>query len=340
LGLIIDCLYLISLSIMAESQLELIGKWNGKEYPIIVSPSDTIQDLKHRLEELTKVQPKRQKIMGLTLKGKLPSDDVPISSLNVKPQHKFIMMGSIEEQINSVVTAAADPSTVIDDFDYDYVPNEEDAKHNLDAIAKLKKIIDTTQIQLIHEPRPDKKLLVLDLDYTILDCKKISEEGVNLADYTRPYLQEFLTTCYKDYDIAVWSQTHWRWVEIKLTEMGLLTSESYRISFVMDRTMMFPITSNHGGKKREHEVKALEIIWAKFPNWNKTNTIHVDDLSRNFALNPKNGLKIPAFKNALQTRNTDRVLMRLAKYLSLIASNPDLSSIDHNNWVQYLIDHE
>lgn len=31
-------------------QLELIGKWNGKEYPIVVSPSDTIQDVKHRLE--------------------------------------------------------------------------------------------------------------------------------------------------------------------------------------------------------------------------------------------------------------------------------------------------
>jgi len=34
---------------------------------------------------------------------------------------------------------------------------------------------------LINEPRPAKKLLVLDLDYTILDCKKISEEGINLA---------------------------------------------------------------------------------------------------------------------------------------------------------------
>lgn len=321
-------------------QVELIGKWNGKEYPIVVSPNATVQDLKHRLEELTKVQPKRQKIMGLSIKGKVAPDDAPISALNVKPKHKFIMMGTVEEQINSIITAAADPSTVIDDFDYDYVPSEEEAKHNVEARTKLKKVIEKTQIQLIHEPRPTKKLLVLDLDYTILDCKKISEEGVNLADYTRPYLQEFLAVCFKEYDIAVWSQTHWKWVEIKLTEMGLLTSDSYHISFVMDRTMMFPIISNHGGKKREHEVKALEIIWAKFPNWNKTNTIHVDDLSRNFALNPKNGLKIPAFKNALQTRSSDRVLLRLAKYLTLIAAQSDLSALDHNNWVQYLLDHE
>lgn len=324
----------------SSSSLELIGKWNGKEFPISMPQSATIQDLKHRMEELTRVQPKRQKIMGLSLKGKLPPDCALISDLNIKPQHKFIMMGTVEEQINSVITAAADPSTVIDDFDYDYVPSEEESKHNVEARAKLKKIIESTEIQLIHEPRPTKKLLVLDLDYTILDCKKISEEGVNLADYTRPYLQEFLSACFQQYDIAVWSQTHWRWVEIKLTEMGLLTSDSYHISFVLDRSQMFPIMSNHGGKKREHEVKALEVIWAKFPHWNKTNTIHVDDLSRNFALNPKNGLKIPAFKNALQTRATDKVLLRLAKYLCLIASQADLSTLDHNNWAQYLLDHE
>jgi len=320
--------------------LELIGKWNGKEYPVFVMPSDTIQDLKHKMEELTKVQPKRQKIMGLSLKGKLPPDDALISSLNVKPQHKFVMMGTVEEQIHSVINAAADPSNVIDDFDYDYVPDEQEAKHNVEARKKLKEVIEKTQIQPIHPPRPAKKLLVLDLDYTILDCKNISDDGINLSDYTRPHLQEFLTICFQEYDIAVWSQTHWRWVEIKLTEMGLLTSNDFHISLVLDRSMMFSIVSNHSGKQREHEVKALELIWAKFPHWNKTNTIHVDDLSRNFALNPKNGLKIPAFKNALQTRSTDHVLLRLAKYLKLIASQKDFSALDHSNWVQYLLEHE
>lgn len=44
---------------------------------------------------------------------------------------------------------------------------------------------------------------------------------------------------------------------------------------------MFPISSKK--EKRTHEVKALEIIWAKFPHWSKHNTIHVSDI-RNLAI--------------------------------------------------------
>jgi len=145
-----------------------------------------------------------------------------------------------------------------------------------------------------------------------------------------------MISCYQDYDIVVWSQTSWRWVEVKLTEMGLLTHPNFRITFVLDRTVMFPVSSKH--ERKEHEVKALEIIWTKFPHWNKRNTIHVDDLSRNFAMNPKNGLKITPFKNALETRATDAVLLSLAKYLKLIANHEDLSSVNHNDWEKYLAD--
>lgn len=35
------------------------------------------------------------------------------------------------------------------------------------------------------------------------------------------------------------------------------------------------------------QVKPLKIIWDKHPRWNASNTLHVDDLARNFALNPK-----------------------------------------------------
>ena len=55
---------------------------------------------------------------------------------------------------------------------------------------------------------------------------------------------------------------------------------------------MFSVYSARGGQPFKHEVKALDIIWRKFPQYGPQNTIHVDDLSRNFALNPGNGLKV------------------------------------------------
>ena len=37
---------------------------------------------------------------------------------------------------------------------------------------------------------------------------------------------------YEDYDIAIWSQTHWSWLEAKLFELGMLGShQNYKVSF-------------------------------------------------------------------------------------------------------------
>jgi hypothetical protein len=63
---------------------------------------------------------------------------------------------------------------------------------------------------------------------------------------------------------------------------------------------------------------------------NASNTIHVDDLGRNFALNPKEGLKIAAFKDAFTPRAAeDRELDKLARYMVHIAQLQDLRSVDH-----------
>jgi len=40
------------------------------------------------------------------------------------------------------------------------------------------------------------------------------------------------------------------------------------------------------------QVKPLGVIWGKFPQWSRTNTVMVDDLRRNFIMNPENGLKV------------------------------------------------
>lgn len=64
------------------------------------------------------------------------------------------------------------------------------------------------------------------------------------------------------------------------------------------------------------------------------NTIHVDDLGRNFALNPNEGLKIAPFKNAYTlSAAEDRELESLSIYLAHIAtSGSSFTVFKHKNW--------
>jgi ubiquitin-like domain-containing CTD phosphatase 1 len=58
----------------------------------------------------------------------------------------------------------------------------------------------------------------------------------------------------------------------------------------------------------------------------------VDDLGRNFALNPTEGLKIHAFKHAHTAQaRSDRQLYQVGKYMVHIAQTAsDFTQVDHN----------
>lgn len=85
------------------------------------------------------------------------------------------------------------------------------------------------------------------------------------------------------------------------------------------------------------DVKPLPVIWEKYPTlYSSKNTIMFDDVSRNFLLNPLNGLKIRPFKRAHFNRTTDRELFHLTQYLMFIASHDDFSQLDHRRWEQML----
>lgn len=161
------------------------------------------------------------------------------------------------------------------------------------------------------------------------------------------------TEIYQEYDIAFWSQTHWSYVEMKLTEMGILTSKNFKVSFCLDKSSMFSITSNHKGKTKKHEVKPLAFIWKKFDQFHSKNTVHIDDLSRNFVLNPKNGIPIKAFKQAVISREKDDELKYLKDYLMKILIHTDdvtkvrkkkkiflikFKKYDHRDWKKILIE--
>jgi len=106
-----------------------------------------------------------------------------------------------------------------------------------------------------------------------------------------------------------------------------------QISFVLDKTCMFTVFTERDAKPYTHSVKALQIIWNHFPRFGPKNTIHVDDLSRNFALNPTEGLKIHAFKNAHTAEAmADRELEKLSRYMVHIAAVDDFRTLKHTDW--------
>ena len=73
---------------------EIKIKWSSKEVSIKYGDGDTVATLKRKIQEETRVQPKRQKIMGLKAKGgKMAADDTPLTELVIKPGAKLMMLG-------------------------------------------------------------------------------------------------------------------------------------------------------------------------------------------------------------------------------------------------------
>jgi len=305
----------------------LIIKWSGSEYPIDgLSDSDSVLDLKNLICKATGVLPHRQKLLGLKMKGKPALDDALIGDLSVKSGAKVMMMGTKEETIEEAVKPPEDLPEVVDDFDIGDEDDDIPVKDCAVFQEKIAKRVKEYVIKKCHPTRPGKKLLVLDIDYTIFDHRSVGETG---RDLMRPYLHYFLEAAYADYDIAIWSATSMKWIEAKLQELNLEKNDKFKISFVLDSGAMITIDSPKYGVI---EVKPLGVVWGQFDEYDETNTIMFDDMRRNFLMNPQNGLKIRPFRQAHLNRNTDKELFYLAGYLKHLAGFESLSEFDHKGW--------
>ncbi|XP_074590674.1 ubiquitin-like domain-containing CTD phosphatase [Curcuma longa] len=316
-------------SALATEEITLAVKWSGKEYTVRVCGDDSVAELKRRICEVTTVLPKRQKLLYPKLAAKLGDDSLIISQLNLKPGVKMTMIGTIEDEI---IVDQVDSPEIIDDFE---LGQDEviDIKDKFVNKQKLLRRISQYKIKLLNPCRQGKKLLVLDIDYTLFDHKSAAE---NPHELMRPYLHEFLSAVYAEYDIMIWSATGMKWVELKMGQLGVLNNPSYKITALLDHMAMITVQSDSRGM---FDCKPLGLIWAQFPEfYSSTNTIMFDDLRRNFVMNPQNGLTIKPFRKAHLNRSNDQELLRLTQYLLAIAELPDLSQLDHNIWESYAED--
>lgn len=307
----------------------LTVKWAGKEYLIPDLPQHAcVVDLKDAIFKKTGVHPERQKLVGMKCKGKPIAEWVRLSDLKMEPNSKIMMIGSLEQNIQYASTPPTDLPEVVNDLD------EEDDKGVLvenreEFVRKITKRIKSYEIKMLHEPRPGKRLLVLDIDYTVFDHRST---GQSIEELMRPFLHEFLTSAYEDYDIAFWSATNMKWIDTKLWELGVTRHAEYKICFLLDSAAMISL---HTSKFGMVDIKPLALIWAKLPNYRPENTIMFDDIRRNFLMNPQSGLRVRPFRNAHQLRDTDRELLKLARYLKDIVPVEDFTDLNHRNWESY-----
>lgn len=306
----------------------IIVKWGGKEYTITdLQSTSTVLQFKNLIYAETCVLPERQKLLGLKCSGKQLTDDVLLSELSLKPGMKIMMIGTREEDLAGVMEPPSMSVDVINDFDIE--DDEIAIQDREEYLAKIEKRIKTYDFRVLNEPRPDKLLLVLDIDYTLFDHRSVAETGLELM---RPHLHEFLTSAYTDYDIVIWSATSKKWIEAKMKELGVTSNANYRLCMMLDDLAMITVDTPTYGVI---QVKPLGVLWGKFPQWDRTNTVMVDDLRRNFIMNPQNGLKIRPFKNAHSSRSTDHELQHLADYLKHIAQQRDFTDVKHKHWERY-----
>lgn len=174
-----------------QTSVTLVAKW-GKERITMenLSPSTTLGQVKEIITEKTKILPKRQKLMGLTLdtskksgttsagKGLKLTDETVLMDLKVKKKsnnlktnpsfneedminvirHDFILMGTPEEQIFVDPSDVDDLPEVIDDFDLDFSAGSNEVRYNIIlssyceriSTVSLHRSVGTSMLYLYH----------------------------------------------------------------------------------------------------------------------------------------------------------------------------------------------
>ena len=304
-------------------------KWQGKLFSVTLAADADVGSLKRLIEAETNVLPARQKLLNVKVGPKMADDAAPLST--VKLPKVVMMMGSTEAAITSISVAAEAAPDVLDDFD---VRDDDpiDVKDKPENVEKLRRRIEKHEgVPPLNPPRDGKKLLVLDIDYTLFDHRSTAEHPLELM---RPYLHEFLTRAYEHYDIAIWSATGMSWIELKMKELGVLTHTDYKIMQLVDSGAMISVEMEPYGV---FKCKPLGWVWAKYGGrYSEKNTIMFDDLRRNFVMNPSCGLKIRPFRKAHLNRDDDDELVGLTEYLLAIKDVEDFTTLRHSRWESYL----
>eukprot|EP00889_Picochlorum_renovo_P004679 jgi/Picre1/31709/NNA_007060.t1 len=295
----------------SQETVTLKIKFKSKELSVSLSTSETVGSVKRVLERETHVNAKKQKLLGLkAVQGRL-DDDTLLGDLQPPPK-VVMLLGSVDSEL-AQMRRQEEISPCFQD------PEEEDVvmpagpvalMDRPEILAKLERRVLQANIKELHPPRSERP-----------------------RDLLRPHVELFLSRAYARWDIVIWSATSMKWIDVKLKELGLIDHPEFRITACMDYTAMVTVDNTGMTNKKVFDCKPLHVLWKRYPQYTSSNTLMLDDLRRNFVLNPQNGLVIKPFKHSTTERGrSDREFLKLDLYLSKLAELESLDHLNHDEW--------
>ena len=172
-----------------------------------------------------------------------------------------------------------------------------------------------------------RRNVLLDLDNTILCAENLDKFPFDRADikqkvcnmnihnmenyyiiFERPYVQDFLDTLFKEYNVAVWTAASKDYALFVINEI-ILKKPERKLDFIM--------FSYHCdiSKKLYSTPKKLKLIFdiLDIPNYNEDNTIIIDDLDDVYKAQPSNCINIKGFEILDEQSGYDKELKHMIK---------------------------
>lgn len=176
-----------------------------------------------------------------------------------------------------------------------------------------------------------KKNLILDLDNTLISAigtdemkwdekdkkKALNFDMTNMKGYYRifhrPHLQKFLDFAFKNYNVSIWSAGSKDYVLFIIQNIILKNHPERKLDYIF-----FSYHCKLSGKYfNKKSPKHLKLLWDVFnlENYNKNNTVIVDDLKEVCKAQPKNCIQIEDFTFTNENSESDEDLLRVMKLL-------------------------
>jgi Dullard-like phosphatase family protein len=180
-----------------------------------------------------------------------------------------------------------------------------------------------------------KKLLILDIDETLIHTESVPDDYADMYDYDfimssrkgsqyytkkRPYLDQFLTYAFTNFDVAVWTAAGEDYAKLVLSNIGVNVSD-----------LKFLYTKENCTLKLDYElgsyygVKNLNKIKNKY---DLNQVLIVDDIALTAKNNYGNLIQVKSFVNDYD----DTELLKLISYLETIKDVENVRSIEKRGW--------